>query len=82
MRACVWVVHACLVAPSCLTLCDPMDHSLPASSVRGVSRQEYWSRLPFLPPRDLPDPGIMPTSPSLADGFFTAEPAGPPSGYG
>ena len=25
-------------------------------------RQEYWSGLPF-PPRDLPDPGIEPTSP-------------------
>ena len=26
------------------------------------SRQEYWSRLPFLPPGDLPGPGIEPTS--------------------
>ena len=26
------------------------------------SRQEYWSRLPFLLPRDLPDPRIKPTS--------------------
>jgi len=26
-----------------------------------VSRQEYWSRLPFLSPGDLPDPGIEPT---------------------
>ena len=26
-------------------------------------RQEYWSGLPFPPPRDLPDPGIEPTSP-------------------
>jgi len=24
----------------------------------GFSRQEYWSGLPFLLPRDLPDPGI------------------------
>ena len=24
-------------------------------------RQEYWSRLPFLSPGDLPDPGIEPT---------------------
>ena len=28
-----------------------------------LSRQEYWSRLPYLPPGDLPDPGIKPTSP-------------------
>ena len=38
------------------------------------SRQEYWSRLPFLSPGDLPDPGIepiSPVSPAVADGFFT-----------
>ena len=28
----------------------------------GFSRQEYWSGLPFPPPRDLPDPGIKPES--------------------
>ena len=42
-------------------------------------RQEYWSRLPFPPPEDLPDPGIEPTSPALAGRFFTTEPAGKPS---
>ena len=26
------------------------------------SRQEYWSGLPFLPPGDLPSPGIEPMS--------------------
>ena len=30
----------------------------------GFSRQEYWSGLPFLPPGDLPDPGIEPLSPA------------------
>ena len=29
----------------------------------GFFRQEYWSRLPFPTPGDLPDPGIEPTSP-------------------
>ena len=29
----------------------------------GFSKQEYWSRLPCLPPRDLPNPGIEPMSP-------------------
>ena len=28
----------------------------------GFSRQEYWSRLPFLPLGDLPNPGIKPVS--------------------
>jgi len=46
-----------------------MAHQAPLSIK--FSRQEYWSRLPFPSPRDLPDPGIEPTSPALAGGFFT-----------
>jgi len=41
---------------------------------KGVSREEYWSGLPFTSPGDLPDPGIKPTSlasPALADRLFT-----------
>ena len=41
------------------------------------ARQEYWSRLPFLTPGDLPDPGIKllsPMFPALAGGFFTTVP--------
>ena len=38
-------------------LCDPMDCSLPGSSV-GFPRQEYWSGLSFPSPRDLLEPGI------------------------
>ena len=37
------------------------------------SRQDYWSRFPRLPPGNLPDPGIEPTSltsPAQAGGFF------------
>ena len=44
-------------------------------------RQEYWSGLPFPSPGDLPDPGVEPTSPALACGFFTAEPLGSPHDY-
>ena len=33
----------------------------------GFSRQEYWSGLPFLPPGDLPEPGIKPESPALQE---------------
>ena len=40
-------------------------HQTPLSL--GFSRQEYWSGLPFPSPVDLPDPGIEPTSPALAD---------------
>ena len=41
------------------------------------SRQEYWSGLPFPPPRDLSDPGIELMSPVLAVRFFTAAPNDP-----
>ena len=49
---------------SCPTLCNPMDCSLPGSSM-GFSRQEYWSGLPFPSPEDLLDPVIKPGSPAL-----------------
>ena len=42
----------------------------------GFPRQERWSSLPFHSPRDNPDPGIEPTPPALAGGFFTTEPPG------
>ena len=40
----------------------------------GLSREEYWSGLPWPPPGDLPDPGITAASllcPALAGRFFT-----------
>ena len=36
----------------------------------GFPRQEYWSRLPFPSPGDLPHPGIKPRSPALQAVFF------------
>ena len=36
-----------LVAQSCPSLCDPMDYTHQAPLSRGLSRQEYWSGLPF-----------------------------------
>ena len=44
----------------------------------GFPRQEYWSRLPFPSPGDLPDPALEPTSPVLAGRFLTTEPPGKP----
>lgn len=35
-----------------------------ASPLMGSSKQEYWSGLPCLPPRDLQDPGVGPASPA------------------
>ena len=49
----------CSDAQLCLALCDPMDWSLLCLA---FSRQEHWSGLPFPSPRNLPNPGIKPTS--------------------
>ena len=51
----------CSVTQLCLTVCDPMDCSLPGSQSVDFSRQEYWSGLSFPPPGDLPNPGIKQT---------------------
>ena len=53
-------------AELCLTLCNPwiVAHQDPLSLE--LSRQEYWSGLPFPTPKDLPDPRIKPASPALA----------------
>ena len=47
-------------------------HQAPPSM--GFSRQEYWSRLPFPSPGDLPKPGIEPGSPALPANALTSEP--------
>ena len=44
----------------------------------GFTRQEYLSGLPLPSPGDLSDPGIKPTSPALAGGFFTTKPTEKP----
>jgi len=44
------------------------------------SRQEYWSRLPFPSPGDLPDPGMTPWSPTLQAASLPSEPPGKPPG--
>ena len=51
-------MHGAKLSQSCMTLCDPMDCSPPASSVHEILRQEYWSGLPRPSPEDLPNAGI------------------------
>ena len=66
-------------AQSCPTLWDPMDCSPSTPLSIEISRQEYWSGLPFPIPGDLPHPGIKPTSLAScasAGRFFTSEPPG------
>ena len=56
----------------CPTLWDPMDCSLPGSSVHGISQARIleWIAIPF---PDLPDPGIESLFPALESRFFTSE---------
>ena len=42
------------------------------------TQREYWSRLPFPSPGDLPDPGIEPGSPTFQADALTSEPPGKP----
>ena len=62
---------ACQIASVMSNSATPWTLAHQAPLFMGFSRQEYWSGLPCPPPGDLPDPGIEPTSPSLAGGFLT-----------
>ena len=48
----------------------------------GLPSQEYWSRLPFPPPGDLPDAGIEPRSPALQADSLPSKPPGKPGNAG
>ena len=69
-----WSYAVCSVAQSCPTLCNPMDCSLPGSSVHVILRARILGCRALLQGMDLPSPGIEPASlmsPALAGGFFT-----------
>ena len=67
--------------PVCVCMLSCFSHvqlfvtpwSIPCQTLvsMGFSRQEYWSRLLWPPPRDLSNPGIEPSTPTLAGGFLT-----------
>ena len=66
---------------SCIQLLVTPSITLQAPLFMRFPRQEYWSRLPFPPPGDLPNPEIKPESPefpALVGRFFTTEPPGKP----
>ena len=54
-----------LVASHVRLFVTPWTVARQAPLFMGFSRQEYWSRLPFPSPKDLPNPGIDPRSPTL-----------------
>ena len=58
---------------SCLTVGNPVDCSLPGSSVHGISQARILVWVAVSSPGDLPDPGMEPeclTSPAWAGRFF------------
>ena len=66
--------YACVCSVMSDCFVAPWTVSLQASLSMVFSRQEFWSRLLFLTPEDLPDSGIKTlslSSPALAGGFFT-----------
>ena len=68
-------MHAVLVAQSCQTLCNPMDCSLPGSSVHAISQARIleWVAIPFS--QDSSSPEINPGSPALQADSSLSEPS-------
>ena len=71
IQLCVYMYVLCLVAQLCLTLCDPMDYSLPAPLSIGIlqARILEWFAMPSsrgsFQPRDQTQVS------QIAGGFFT-----------
>ena len=63
-----------LVAKLCLTLATPWTEAHQAPLSMGLSRQEYWSGLPFPFPGDLFHLGIKPRSPALQADCLPTQP--------
>ena len=59
---------------------QPQDCSPPGYSVHGIFQIRIleWIAITSSPPGDIPNPGVEPTSPALAGGFFTTVPLGKP----
>ena len=71
------LLYVCvLVTQSCPTLCDPMDCSLPGSSVHQILQARILEWVAISSSRDLPNPGIEPRSSALQADSLPAEPPG------
>ena len=76
-RNCISYVSCIAALTNSFSYLEPVvAHQAPLSM--GFSRQEYWSRLPFPSPGDLPNPGIEPGSPALQTDLLPAGPPGKP----
>ena len=74
-----WPFHGVIVTQSCLTVCAPMDYSLPGSSVHGIPQERIleWVAIPFS--GDLPNPGIKHESSALQADSLPSESPGKPT---
>ena len=61
----------CLVAQSCLTLCDPRDCSLPGSSVHGILQARILDWVAISSSRGSSHPKDCTQVSCIAGGFFT-----------
>ena len=74
-----YIVVVVVLSLSCVRLFATLwtiGHQAPLSM--GFSRQEYWSRLPFPSPGDLPNSGTEPMSPALQAGSLPLSHLGSP----
>ena len=67
-----------LAAQLCWISATPVTVACQAPLSMGFSRQEYWSRLPYPSPREVPAPGIQPRSPASQADSLPSEPQGKP----
>ena len=63
------------------TLCRPWTVTRQALLSMEFSRKEYWSGLPFLSPRDLPNPVTKPRFPALQVDSLLSEPPVKPTRF-
>ena len=68
-----------LVALSCPTVCDPIDCSLPGSSVHGILQAKILEWIAMPSSRAYSQPGIEPRSSTLQADSLPSEPPGKPS---
>ena len=83
MCVCVLVVQSCWLFATPWTVAHQAPPSMEFSrqeywSEKKKKKKEYWSGLSFLPPGDLPDPGIKLRSPALQADSCPSEPSGKP----
>ena len=78
-KVCVCVcVCVCVRTQSYLTLCDPMDHSLPGSSDNGIFQATILEWVAMPSSRGSSQPRDQICISYIAGRFFTAEPLGKP----